>query len=281
MTTLKDKLAVANTGEGGGQPTIAALIKAQEHEIARALPSTGITPERFTRIVLTEIRKNPKLAQCEPQSLLGSMMVAAQLGVEVGGHLGQAYLVPYKRECTLILGYKGILALARRSGTIVSIVARAVHERDEFTYEYGLNETLVHRPALGERGPAIAYYGVAKFTDGGHLIHVMSKSDIDARRKRSKASGDGPWVTDYDAMACKTVIRAMAPFLPLTTEVQRGIALDETTGPATIDFDLDDLAVDADPDPELPAGDDTVEDAVLVDSNGEPVLPLTNEQETK
>ena len=269
MTALKDKLAVANTGDGGGQ-TIAQLIKAQEHEIARALPATGITPARFTRIVLTEIRKNPRLAECDPRSLLGSMMVAAQLGLEVGGHLGQAYLVPYKRECTLILGYKGILTLARRSGTIQSIVARAVHERDEFHYEYGLDEKLKHQPALGERGPAIAYYGVAKFKDGGHLIHVMSKADIEARRKRSKAADSGPWVTDYDAMACKTIVRAMAPYLPLTSEEQRGIALDETTGPATFDFDLDDLA-NGDPDPEVSTDEPEVEDAVLVDGNGEPV----------
>ena len=271
MSKLQDKLAVAGKGDGGA-PTIAQLIKAQEHEIALALPATGITPERFARIALTEVRRSPSLQRCTPSSLIGSLMVSAQLGLEIGGHLGQAYLVAYGQEATLIIGYRGYLELARRSGTIQSIVAREVCANDEFSYTFGLDDKLVHQPALTNRGDVICVYGIAKFRDGGHVIHVMSVEDINARRNRSKASKSGPWVTDWSAMARKTCLRAMAPYLPLTPEVQRGMALDEVSGPSTVAFDLDELALaNGDPDPEVSTDEPEVEDAVLVDGNGEPV----------
>lgn len=225
--------------------TIAQAIKAQQKAIARALPQ-NIDPERFTRIALTEIRRNPKLGECTQLSLLGGIMLCAQLGLEPGP-LGHAYLVPYWNrntrtfEAQFQLGYKGIIDLARRSGQIVSIVAREVCVGDHFEFEYGLDEKLVHRPELGDRGDAFAYYGVAKFRDGGHFVLVMSRADVDKYRLRaqSQKAGEppsGPWATDYDAMARKTVIRRMAPFLPVAVEMARAVASDE----AIVRFDADD-----------------------------------------
>lgn len=269
---LTNKLAVADKAEPG-KPALQQMIEMNLPEIRRALPDVGITPERFTRILLTEIRRNPSLAKCNPVSIIASAMVAAQLGLEIGGPLGHAYLVPYKGEATFILGYKGIIDLARRSGQIKSIVARAVHEHDDFDYGYGLDEYLTHKPAVGDRGETIAYYGIAKFKDGGHQMLVMSKADVDKRKARSASakSGRSPWDTDYDAMACKTVIRAMAPFLPLEAEHFSAIAVDGAS-PRRIDFDLTDLAYEADdPAGELEPGDDDPVEAVVVDANGEPI----------
>lgn len=272
---LANKLAVADKGEPG-KPALQQMIEMNLPEIRRALPDVGITPERFTRILLTEIRRNPKLAQCKPVSIIAAAMVAAQLGLEIGGPLGHAYLVPFKGEATFILGYKGIIDLARRSGQIKSIVARAVHENDEFDYGYGLEEYLTHKPATGERGAAYAYYGIAKFKDGGHQMLVMSKADVDKRKQRSasvKAGFNSPWDTDYDAMACKTVVRAMAPFLPLEAEHFSAIATDGAS-PRRIDFDLTDLAYEnGDTAGELEAGpddDDPVDAEIVADANGEP-----------
>lgn len=194
--------------------------------LQRALP-TGISDQRFARIVLTEMRKAPKLARTEPSSFLGAVMTAAQLGLEFGP-LGHAYLVPYGQDCTLIVGYKGYIDLARRSGQLKSIVARPVHENDVFEYQYGTEEFLRHVPSNGERGKVVAYYGVAILHDGGQVIHVMSPSDVESFRKRSKASGgNSPWATDYDAMACKTVIRRMTPWLPMSTEAAQAVESDE------------------------------------------------------
>lgn len=228
---LKDKLAKTNGSTPAKQPTVLDLIERMKPQIARALPK-HMDPERLTRIVLTTLRTTPKLLECTPQSLLAAVMLSAQLGLEPGP-LGHCYFVPFRNKRTgntdvqFIVGYKGYIDLARRSGTIVDIAAREVCEHDHFEFEYGLEERLIHRPALTGRGAPIAYYGVAHFRDGGHMILVMSREDIEAYRRRSRASDDGPWVSDYDAMAKKTVIRRMASFMPLSVEVARAVAQDE------------------------------------------------------
>lgn len=263
----------AATGNGGGAPAATSLVVAQlrslEPALARAVP-TGMSSTRFSRVVLTEVRKNPALERCRPSTVLGAVMTAAQLGLEFGP-LGHAYLVPYKDVCTLIVGYRGYIDLARRSGQLRSIVARAVHDRDEFDYAYGTDEHLHHRPALGDRGSVVAYYGVALLQDGGQVIHVMSPADVEAFRKRSKASSSGPWVTDYDAMACKTVVRRMVPWLPMSVEAAQAIERDEQViswdglEASNVDADTGEIldvesseTVDGDPDdpgpPEPPEG---------------------------
>ena len=224
--------AMQNGNSGGS--TVLTLLGSPKmrDQLAQALPR-AMDPDRFLRVVLTELRRNPELTRCTPQSFLGALMTAAQLGLEPGP-LGHSYLLPFRNrsegtlECQLILGYKGLIDLARRSGNIVNIVAREVCEADEFTFEYGLDEKLVHKPSWEEdRGKPVAYYGVAHYKDGGHLIMVLSKADVDKFRKRSKASQSGPWVTDYAAMACKTVIRRMATFMPLSVQAAIAVVEDE------------------------------------------------------
>lgn len=213
--------------------TIADVIKAQSAEIARALPK-HMDAERLARIALTTIKTTPKLLECTQESLLGALMLSAQTGLEPGP-LGHVYFVPRKikgvQECQWMLGYKGIIELARRSGEILSIEAREVCQRDEFRYSYGLDEELHHRPFMdGDRGPLVAVWGLAKFKDGGHYFVVLSRADVDLAMSRSDSakSGFGPWKTDYSAMARKTAIRRMAPYLPLSPEQAGAIAQDET-----------------------------------------------------
>lgn len=229
-----------------GRPTIAQLIDRQRPEIARALPS-HMNPDRLARIATTVIRQTPKLMECSAESLLGALMTSAQTGLEPGP-LGHAYFVPKRikgqMECVWMLGYKGIVELARRSGRIKSIEAREVCERDEFDYAYGLEDRLHHKPFMGgERGPLVAVYGVARFSDGGHFFVVLSKADIDQRAQRSETWGKdfSPWKSDYAAMARKTAIRAMAPFLPLSPEQASIIARDEQVR-SRVDDDLVDDA---------------------------------------
>lgn len=145
------------------QATMQGYVKAMEKEIAKALPSV-ITPERFTRMVFTALSANPKLQQCTPNSFLGAMMQAAQLGVEPNTPIGQAYLIPYKNkgmlECQFQLGYKGLIDLCNRSGDIKDIQAHEVYENDLFEFEYGLEPKLKHVPTMKDRGEVIAYYAV-------------------------------------------------------------------------------------------------------------------------
>jgi recombination protein RecT len=210
-----------------------AAVKARLGVALNSHPALSL--DRFMLVAGTECSRNPRLLQCTRGSFLQALEMSAHLGLEVGGPLGHFYLVPFKNnkrggqlEVVPILGYKGIIVLARRSGQISDIAARAVYAEDYFEWEYGLEDGLVHRPAMGkERGELVAFYGIARFTNGGRQMLVMSKAEVDSFRGRSRASDDGPWKTDYAAMGAKTVIRRMAPFLPLTVEAATAIADDE------------------------------------------------------
>ena len=208
--------------------TLKGLIKAMEPEIRKALPSM-ITPERFTRMVFTALSSTPKLQQCTPQSFLGAMMQAAQLGLEPNTPVGQAYLIPYGNVCQFQLGYKGLLDLAYRSGEIKDIQAHEVHENDEFEYELGLDPKLKHIPAMSNRGPVTMYYAVWHTKTGGYGFEVMSKEDVlEFAKRKSKSFKNGPWQTDFDEMAKKTVLKKALKYAPIATEFVKSIATDET-----------------------------------------------------
>lgn len=197
-----------------------------------ALPSV-MTPERFTRITLSALSANPKLQECTPQSFLGAMMTAAQLGLEPNTPLGQAYLIPFRNhgvmECQFQLGYKGLLDLVYRSGEVSIVQAHTVHANDEFDYELGLDPKLHHKPAMGERGDAIAYYAVFKTKDGGYGFQVMSMEEVRKHAQRySKSYSTGPWQTNFDEMAKKTVLKKVLKYAPLKSDFVRQSMQDET-----------------------------------------------------
>lgn len=211
-----------------------AYITKMEGEIAKALPSV-LTPERFTCITLSALSATPKLAETTPQSFLGAMMTAAQLGLEPNTPLGQAYLLPYKNkgvlECQFQLGYKGLIDLAYRSGQVSIIQAHAVHERDDFSYEYGLEPKLSHKPALRDRGEVYCYYAMFRTKDGGFGFSVMSKDDIQAHAEKfsqSYGSDFSPWKTNFDEMAKKTVLKRVLKYAPLKSDFVKAVAGDGT-----------------------------------------------------
>ena len=208
--------------------SLKGLIKAMEPEIKKALPSV-ITPERFTRMVFTALSSTPKLQQCTPQSFLGAMMQAAQLGLEPNTPIGQAYLIPYGNSCQFQLGYKGLLDLAYRSGEIKDIQAHEVHENDEFEYELGLEPKLKHIPAKSNRGSVTMYYAVWHTKTGGYGFEVMSYEDVlEFAQKKSKSFHNGPWQTDFDSMAKKTVLKQALKYAPIATDFVKAVATDET-----------------------------------------------------
>lgn len=205
--------------QNGGKPTLSQLIEQMKPEIGRALPK-HLNADRMARIALTLIRQTPKLAQCTPESFLGALMTASQLGLEPGP-LGESYLVPYGNQVTFIPGYRGLVKLAWNSGQLKNFDAHVVYENDDFDYEYGLTPFLRHKPTRGERGKVTDVYAVATLQNGGSAFVVMSLEDVAAIRKRSKASSAGPWVTDWEAMAKKTAVKQLIRWLPLSTEMQQ------------------------------------------------------------
>lgn len=195
-------------------------------QLAAALPKF-LDTDHFVRSAITEFRLNPALAECSVPSVLGYFMQAAACGLEPASMLGQCYPVPFRngktgqRECQFLLGFRGMLSIARRSGEIASVVAEVVHEKDEFSIEYGMKPDLIHKPFIdGDPGEMKGAYVVVRFKGEGidPVIKYMPKHEIDAHRRRSKSSGSGPWVTDYEEMAKKTVFRSVFKWLPISIE---------------------------------------------------------------
>jgi recombination protein RecT len=198
--------------------TLKDLLVSNQKAITSLVPE-HLTPERLMRVAVNCVAKTPGLQKCTPTSLLQCVMAAAEVGLEPGGVLGQFYLVPMGNVATPIIGYRGLLELARRSGQIASIRAVVVREKDRFRMTEGIEQTLDHEPFLdGDAGPMKYVYAVAKLRDGSVQVEVMSRAQVDGIRARSRAGSSGPWVTDYDEMAKKTVLRRLSKWLPLATE---------------------------------------------------------------
>lgn len=235
--------AVANTEP----PSLIQLVNKQGPEIERALPAhLKGNAESFARALVTVIKQTPKLAACDPYTVLGGLMQASSLGLEFGP-LGHCYLVPFKNksgamEAQFIVGYKGKIDLAWRSGKLISIGARTVREGDEFDFDYGLVDALHHKPDLrNESGGAFAWYMTAKFVGGGHHFVVLGKSGVEEHRKHSKSKDSpySPWKTNYNSMACKSTIHEAGPFIPMTRDDARNFNLDNVVIKGTSIHDLE------------------------------------------
>lgn len=215
------------------EKTLQIYVKSMEKEIAKALPSV-ITPERFSRMVLTALSSNKELRLVEPKSFLGAMMNAAQLGLEPNTPLGQAYILPYKDHGVLKaqfqIGYKGLIDLAYRSGQVTIVDAQIVYENDDFDYELGLDPKLKHKPALKNRGEPVMVYAMFRTKYGGFGFQVMSMDDCRAHAKRySKAySSYSPWSTSFEEMSKKTALKKALKYAPLKSDFLRGLAEDGT-----------------------------------------------------
>lgn len=218
-----------------GAQTIEQML-ASRSEFLRSVLPRHITPERLMKVALLARSRNPLLLQCTPESLVKAILQSAEMGLEPSGSVGGAHLVPFKNkhtghyEATLIPDYRGLIDLARRSGQIRSIEAHVIHERDKYRVRYGSEPILEHEPLLvGETGKMVAVYAVAKLADGATQVEVMTSSAVEAIKNRSRASTSGPWVTDYEAMAKKTVLRQLCKYLPRSRELAEALDLDDAS----------------------------------------------------
>jgi recombination protein RecT len=221
---------------------IDALIKSDQFKsaVAKALPK-HMTADRFVRVALTAMMRTPELRECTQESLFKCLLDLSMYGLEPDGR--RAHLIPFKRnwkdsggnwhsvkDVQLIIDYKGLAELVRRSGDVSYIHADVVCEGDEFDYGYGSGAFLKHRPTLeGARDAKSVYcaYSFVKLKDGSEDFLVISRGEIEAVRARSKAKDSGPWVTDWSAMAAKTAFRRHSKWLPLSPEVRDAIEADD------------------------------------------------------
>lgn len=207
--------------------------KSIEASVADALP-------RFLRkqaptmlqALYTECQVTPELMRCTPLSLFGAVIRAAQMGLQLGGALGQAYLIPFKGRATLVPGYKGYIQLVNRSGQVGTISARTVYDKDEFRVEYGTEDRIRHVP--GEyptvedvrKRKAVAYYATCKTRYGSPFV-AITRAEAEHHRDKFALSKKGPWNDHFDAMAMKTCIIKLCKTLPLSAELQLAAELDD------------------------------------------------------
>ena len=236
MTVAKNSLTAQNketTVVEKKNKTIFDIIQAGAKQFATALPK-HINTDRFVRIAITTIRQNPKLAQCSQESLLGALMVSAQLGLEPGT-LGQCYLIPFenkklgKVECQFQIGYKGLIELLRRSGQLSDIYSYAVYENDDFEITYGLSRDLKHKPNFSDRGEIIGFYAVAILKDGAKAFEYMTKEEIIKHEEKYRKGSykNDVWNKNFEEMSQKTVVKKLLKWLPVSVEFLENIEKDD------------------------------------------------------
>ena len=188
-----------------------------------------IDPERFARVAATAIvnsaANGQDLAECERNSLFAAMSKCAQLGLLPDGR--EAALVKYGNKCQLLPMVEGLMKLVRNSGEVNNWSIQVVHERDQFDYELGDNERMVHKPALKDRGEILGAYSIVTLKGGEKSREWMDREQIEAIRKRTRGGGtNGPWSTDYSEMCRKTVARRHYKRLPKSTDLD-GLMLED------------------------------------------------------
>ena len=195
---------------------------AMREQFARALPK-HLTAERFARVAITALTRTPKLADCTPASLMKCLLDLSAMGLEPDGR--RAHLIPYGTEATLIIDYKGLIELIRRSGDVISIRAETVCERDDFSWANG---EVTHSVNWREdRGDIQAVYAVAAMKSGEKQTAVMTTKEVEGIRVRSRSGNNGPWKTDWAEMAKKTAVRRLSKMLPLSSEIMRHVERDD------------------------------------------------------
>lgn len=250
---MTDK-APATQGKALAKPRfeiVALLDSPKVIEAFKAVATKYMTPEKMLKLCINAAKKTKNLDKCDPHTVLGAMMTAASLGLEPNTIQGHAYLIPYKTrgggyECQFQLGYKGLVALARRSPDLVSLQAEAIHQGDEFDHCIGSETFLRFRKALENRGEFIGAFCYIEFKTEhgeGRLAGVMPREEIEKIRSCSqtynsllaqakdkewarKKLADTPWVKWFDEMAVKSVIKRTCKQLDLSPQLAAASNID-------------------------------------------------------
>jgi len=190
-----------------------------------ALKGTNVNLDYFQSCMLSAV-KDPSLLECDPVSILLAGIEAARYGLVVDGVLGHAYLVPHwnkrkgRKEATFIPGYKGLIQIAYKGGKVVAINGHVVFDGDEFEVEYGLNESLTHKPKFKTRA-ILGAYTTAETNTGRKIFRYMPIEDIEKIRQKSPGKDSPAWTGSYDAMCIKTTMRALFRWLPVSDDAIR------------------------------------------------------------
>ncbi len=247
------KITVPDTFIGLKGNQVRDVIERYKGQIIQAVPK-HVTAERIIQICTTVINRTPEIMACTSQSIIGAVMQASILGLDLTPQLGLCYFIPYRnrknqgrKEVQFQLGYRGLITLARRSGEVKTIYAYVVYKQDKFKYELGLNPILTHKPSEEScnRKDLTHTYAVIKYKDGGESFIVMTRAEVYRIKASSKAADTSfsPWKGEFEEeMWKKTALKRLLKYAPLSTEQQKNVIADEVTiKPDSFDTDRKEL----------------------------------------
>lgn len=217
--------------------TYLTLIEENKEQIKKAL-SGQIEVDRFVRAALTAISREPKLKECSPRSILGCIIQAGQLDLEIGNSLQHAHMIPFKGQAQFIIGYQGYIELIMRTGKVKSIYAQVVKENDDFDYQYGTEPFLRHKPSPTERGATKGAYAVAQLVSGAWVFEYMSKDQLERIRAQAPSGDQKVWREHTDEKYRVTTLRRLQKYLPKSSAMARAEQLhdlNETGTPQGLD----------------------------------------------
>lgn len=180
----------------------------------------------FLSSLLTLVNNNNLLQKANPTSVLAAAATAASLDLPVNPSLGLAWIVPYGNGAQFQLGYRGAIALAMRSGQMKSIVMTEVYEGECKCWNR-FTETFEFGDRVSDN--IIGYYARFETVNGFVKATFWTKEEVLKHAKRfSKSFNRGPWQTDFDAMAKKTVLLSIIKtYAPMSIEMQSAFESDE------------------------------------------------------
>jgi phage RecT family recombinase len=212
---------------------IKALLTKHSGQIKSLIPA-NIPADKLVKMAINILQRTPALQQCSSASILNAVVSMAALGLSPDPLLGQAFILPYKTQAQLIVGYRGWIALLRQSVPTAELWSNIVYEEERFEVTAGLERSIVHVPERpSKRGDQIvAAYAVLRFREYQDM-EVMWAEDIEAIRDRyspSYKSSSSPWQTASEEMYKKTVIRRLMKRQNLSETLSRAVGMDEVPG---------------------------------------------------
>jgi recombination protein RecT len=197
-------------------------------ELDAYLAGSDVSTERFIKATILALARYPDIQKAPVKDVLLAVLSTAEMGLEPTGAYGGAHLIRYGEKVNVLVDYRGFVKMALRSGQVHSVSADLVYAGDEFSYERGTNPRIVHIPTLSDakRGTVTHIYAIAVLNAGGSEFVVMTKTEVEAIRTRSRAGSTGPWVSDWGEMAKKTAVRRLFKLIPVAITPQLATALD-------------------------------------------------------
>ena len=222
-----ENMKAAVTGRALANPVaqFSQLLERMKPQLKLALPK-HLNEDRMARLVLTAFSSTPALQECSTNSILSSLMVAAQLGLEPGIN-GQGYLIPYKGTCTFVPGWKGLVDLVARAGR-ATVWTGVVFPGDQFDYQLGDAPYCRHKPEGDGEGEWTHVYAVGRVRDAQMpVIEVWTRKKVEKHLKQYNKVGGRHYAlaneNNFEMYGRKVALLQVLKYMPSSIELQNAI----------------------------------------------------------